>query len=80
MDRTADRQESGEAPTDTNLNIEGAATATEAGETTAEATVHAEGAELERTIGLTGGLAIGVGTMAGAGIFAVPGPAADDGG
>ena len=32
--------------------------------------------ELERTIGLTGGLAIGIGTMIGAGIFVFPGLAA----
>lgn len=31
-----------------------------------------ENAELERTTGLTGGLAIGVGTMIGAGIFVFP--------
>jgi amino acid transporter len=35
-----------------------------------------EDAELERTIGLTGGLAIGIGTMIGAGIFVFPGLAA----
>jgi len=29
--------------------------------------------ELERTIGLVGGLAIGIGTMIGAGIFVFPG-------
>lgn len=32
-----------------------------------------ETAELERTLGLTGGLAIGIGTMIGAGIFVFPG-------
>ena len=32
-----------------------------------------EDAELERTLGLTGGLAIGIGTMIGAGIFVFPG-------
>ncbi len=37
-----------------------------------EATV-TEDSELERTIGLTGGLAIGIGTMIGAGIFVFPG-------
>lgn len=48
----------------------------QAGETADEATVHEEGVELERTIGLTGGLAIGIGTMIGAGIFVFPGIAA----
>ncbi|CAI50470.1 transport protein (probable substrate cationic amino acids) [Natronomonas pharaonis DSM 2160] len=42
---------------------------------TDEATV-TESAELERTIGLSGGLAIGIGTMIGAGIFVFPGLAA----
>jgi amino acid transporter len=50
------------------------------GQTTAEATVHEEGVELERTIGLVGGLAIGVGTMIGAGIFVFPGIAAGNAG
>jgi amino acid transporter len=38
------------------------------------------GVELERTLGLTGGLAIGVGTMIGAGIFVFPGIAAGQAG
>jgi APA family basic amino acid/polyamine antiporter len=46
---------------------------------TAEATVTNEG-ELERTIGLSGGLAIGIGTMIGAGIFVFPGIAAGEAG
>ena len=33
-------------------------------------------AELERTLGLTEALMIGIGTMIGAGIFVLPGPAA----
>ncbi|MFC5277550.1 APC family permease [Halorubrum rubrum] len=36
--------------------------------------------ELERTIGLSGGLAIGIGTMIGAGIFVFPGLAAESAG
>ena len=45
-----------------------------------EVTVHDEGTELERTIGLVGGLAIGIGTMIGAGIFVFPGLAAGQAG
>ncbi|WP_224270549.1 APC family permease [Haloprofundus salinisoli] len=48
----------------------------EAVETTAETTVYEESVELERTVGLSGALAIGVGTMVGAGIFVFPGLAA----
>ncbi|WP_255167379.1 APC family permease [Natrononativus amylolyticus] len=47
---------------------------------TDEATRHEGGTELERTIGLTGGLSIGVGTMIGAGIFVFPGLAAGQAG
>ncbi len=45
-----------------------------------EATIHDDDTELERTIGLAGGLAIGIGTMIGAGIFVFPGLAAGNAG
>ncbi|WP_225334399.1 APC family permease [Halomicrobium urmianum] len=47
---------------------------------TEDATVHDDEVELERTIGLVGGLAIGIGTMIGAGIFVFPGLAASNAG
>ncbi|MBX0303451.1 APC family permease [Haloarcula salinisoli] len=47
---------------------------------TDEAIVHDDETELERTIGLVGGLAIGIGTMIGAGIFVFPGLAASTAG
>ena len=53
-------------------NIQGEAPDAEAVVETDEATITAD-AELERTLGLTGGLAIGIGTMIGAGIFVFPG-------
>ena len=53
-------------------NIEGEAPDTGPVVETDEATI-TEDAELERTLGLTGGLAIGIGTMIGAGIFVFPG-------
>jgi len=53
-------------------NLDGDAPVAETVVETDEATI-TEGAELERTIGLTGGLAIGIGTMIGAGIFVFPG-------
>jgi len=59
-----------DAPAGTNL--EGEAPVAEAVVETDEATI-TDDAELERTLGLTGGLAIGIGTMIGAGIFVFPG-------
>ncbi len=56
-------------------NIDGEAPVAETVVETDEATV-TENAELERTLGLSGGLAIGIGTMIGAGIFVFPGLAA----
>ncbi|MFC7134603.1 MULTISPECIES: APC family permease [Salinibaculum] len=61
-------------------NREGETPVLERTETGDEATVVEEGTELERTIGLRGGLAIGIGTMIGAGIFVFPGIAAGDAG
>ena len=56
----ADENVAGDTP-DISETIEGA-----------EATVTETG-ELERTLGLSGGLAIGIGTMIGAGVFVLPG-------
>ena len=53
-------------------NLDGDAPVAEAVVETEAATI-TDDAELERTIGLTGGLAIGIGTMIGAGIFVFPG-------
>jgi APA family basic amino acid/polyamine antiporter len=53
-------------------NIEGETPVVESVDETDEATITEE-SELERTLGLTGGLAIGIGTMIGAGIFVFPG-------
>jgi amino acid transporter len=60
-------------------NIEGESPVSETVVETEEATV-TENAELERTLGLTGGLAIGIGTMIVAGIFVFPGLAAGNAG
>ncbi|WP_372911354.1 APC family permease [Salinigranum sp.] len=60
-------------------NIEGEAPDVERTVETDEAT-YTDDAELERTLGLPGGLAIGVGTMIGAGIFVFPGLAAGEAG
>jgi len=56
----------------TGTNIEGEAPDAGPVVETDEATI-TEDAELERTLGLPGGLAIGIGTMIGAGIFVFPG-------
>jgi APA family basic amino acid/polyamine antiporter len=53
-------------------NVQGEAPDAQAVVETDEATL-TEDAELERTLGLSGGLAIGIGTMIGAGIFVFPG-------
>ncbi|WP_017344015.1 APC family permease [Halorubrum sp. T3] len=53
-------------------NLDGDAPVAESVVETESATITGD-AELERTIGLTGGLAIGIGTMIGAGIFVFPG-------
>ncbi|MFW6437123.1 MAG: APC family permease [Halococcoides sp.] len=66
--------------TTTGANVEGDRPAEEPEAITEETTVHDEGVELERTIGLVGGLAIGIGTMIGAGIFVFPGLAAQEAG
>ncbi|SFG11321.1 Amino acid transporter [Halopelagius inordinatus] len=65
---------------DQTANRDGETPVVERPETADEATVHDEGTELERTIGVTGGIAIGVGTMVGAGIFVFPGIAAGQAG
>ena len=54
-------------------NVAGESPVVDPVESTDEATIVDEEAELERNIGLVGGLAIGVGTMIGAGIFVFPG-------
>jgi amino acid transporter len=64
---------------DAGANIEGERPDIEPTVETDEATI-TDDAELERTLGLTGGLAIGIGTMIGAGIFVFPGLAAGEAG
>lgn len=63
---TAGANKAGETPEQTVLSTEAEG----------DTTVTEEGTELERSIGLVGGIAIGVGTMIGAGIFVFPGLAA----
>jgi len=60
---------------DTGENVRGETPEPEPDADEDEVTVH-DDVELERTIGLSGGLAIGIGTMIGAGIFVFPGLAA----
>ena len=67
------------SPSTDGTNIEGESPQVESTIETDEATI-TDDAELERTIGLTGGLAIGIGTMIGAGIFVFPGLAAGNAG
>ncbi|MEF8780350.1 MAG: APC family permease [Haloferacaceae archaeon] len=61
-------------------NLEGETPQSEPEAITEVATIHDDDVELERTIGLAGGLAIGIGTMIGAGIFVFPGLAAGNAG
>jgi amino acid transporter len=63
------------SPVAEGTNIAGEAPAVEPTVETDEASI-TDDSELERTIGLSGGLAIGIGTMIGAGIFVFPGLAA----
>jgi amino acid transporter len=64
----------------TGHNVAGEVPAAEPEAVTDDTTVHDDEVELERTIGLVGGLAIGIGTMIGAGIFVFPGLAASNAG
>ena len=64
----------------TGQNVAGETPVEEPEAVTDDATVHDDDVELERTIGLVGGLAIGIGTMIGAGIFVFPGLAAENAG
>ena len=61
-------------------NVGGETPATEPETVSDEATIHDDDVQLERTIGLAGGLSIGIGTMIGAGIFVFPGLAAGNAG
>ncbi|QLG28818.1 amino acid permease [Halorarum halophilum] len=64
----------------TGRNVAGEVPEDEPDAVTDDVTVHDDDVELERTIGLVGGLAIGIGTMIGAGIFVFPGLAASNAG
>jgi len=72
-------EETGDVQPSESSNIKGESPVVEETVDTEEATVH-DDVELERSIGLTGGLAIGIGTMIGAGIFVFPGLAAEEAG
>jgi amino acid transporter len=67
-------------PEATGQNVAGETPAEEPQAVTDDAIIHDDETELERTIGLVGGLAIGIGTMIGAGIFVFPGLAASTAG
>ena len=71
--------ESGPGDEASGANIDGESPTAPPERVTDETTVH-DDTELERTIGLVGGLAIGIGTMIGAGIFVFPGLAAQNAG
>lgn len=64
----------------TGQNVAGEAPAAEPEAIIDDTMVHDGDVELERTVGLVGGLAIGIGTMIGAGIFVFPGLAANNAG
>ena len=68
-----------DSPQGTGENVEGKSPEPEPGAVSEDVTVH-DDSELERTIGLVGGLTIGIGTMIGAGIFVFPGLAAGNAG
>ncbi|MWV40295.1 APC family permease [Natrialba sp. INN-245] len=68
-----------QGPSAEGTNVEGESPQVEPTVETEEATI-TDDAELERTLGLSGGLAIGIGTMIGAGIFVFPGLAAGNAG
>jgi len=71
------KKEAGRAAAEQSANVAGESPVVEPTTETEEATVHDDDVELERNIGLVGGLAIGIGTMIGAGIFVFPGLAAE---
>ncbi|MFW6384988.1 MAG: APC family permease [Halodesulfurarchaeum sp.] len=67
------------SPGGSGENVGGESPEAEVGSVSDDVTTY-EDAELERTIGLVGGLTIGIGTMIGAGIFVFPGLAAGNAG